>query len=971
MDEVSLNTEPVGDDDADGFEIEGDCGMTEYVGQTGIIQGENPLPPAVGMEFDSYDDVYYFYNCYAKEQGFGVRVSNTWYRKSKERYRGKLSCSSAGFKKKSEANRPRPETRTGCPAMIKFRLMDNRRWRIIEVELEHNHLISRSSGKFYKSHKSVGLGTKRTLQVDGLEETQKIRLFRTVIVDAEANGSIDVDVQESGSSVDYSNQLKLKEGDAQAVQNFFCRLQMLDPNFFYVVDLNEKGCLRNLFWADARSRVAYSYFGDVVSIDTTCLTDKYEVPLVLFIGVNHHGQSVLLGCGLLAAQTIESYTWFFRAWLTCMLGRPPQAIITDQCGILQTAIADVFPRASHCLYLSHIMQKVPEKLGGLFEYEAINLALSRAVYHSVKTEEFEAAWEDMVQRHGIRDHKWLQALYEDRKRWVPAYVKELFLAGMFPFQPSEAVSSFFEVYLEKQTPLKEFLDKYDQALQTHYQLEALADLDSRNSSFMLNSRCYFELQLSKLYTNDILQKFKKEVEGMNFCISTRQLNVDGPIVTYIVKEQIDELRREARDYEVFYNPSEMEVLCVCGVYNFRGYLCRHSLSVLNQNVMEEIPPHYILSRWRKDINRNYILDHSFSGIDVNNPVHRYDHLYKCIVQVVEEGRKSEERYKAALQSLDEILNKLRLMEEEDEQMVLEYRDRERDMKFKAFLTENGVNLLEKRFLPALDKMGKICHLYFTRDHAFFLHNLLNGDGIQSVAQFRKEALFDDYRISSQNEDRIAFAIDVSLFHRALRSSVSICTEFGGGSTENNRLQINNPRCTNLKTLSRAQLLELQTSLDMAQDLPQTLVQIPDLNQLQNFMDRMKHVGELLNVSISKYGDLHIQISTTLITLGAEFRKLLVIGDKADAPAEDANLSPQSRSSRAILRGDAKCVQVSVKHFAKSLQYHLAKPDCAFYGIAPQDACLIVIFQFFIPGSRQMDKSISLHCRLPVLDPGSS
>ena len=64
MDEVSLNTEPVGDDDADGYEIEGDCGMTEYVGQAGIIQGENPLPPAVGMEFESYEDVYYFYNCY-------------------------------------------------------------------------------------------------------------------------------------------------------------------------------------------------------------------------------------------------------------------------------------------------------------------------------------------------------------------------------------------------------------------------------------------------------------------------------------------------------------------------------------------------------------------------------------------------------------------------------------------------------------------------------------------------------------------------------------------------------------------------------------------------------------------------------------------------------------------------------------------------------------------------------------------
>ncbi|GJV41142.1 checkpoint protein HUS1 [Tanacetum coccineum] len=325
------------------------------------------------------------------------------------------------------------------------------------------------------------------------------------------------------------------------------------------------------------------------------------------------------------------------------------------------------------------------------------------------------------------------------------------------------------------------------------------------------------------------------------------------------------------------------------------------------------------------------------------------------------------------------------------------------MKFKAYLTDHGVNLLEKRFLQALDKMGKICHLYLTKDHAIFLHNLLNGDGIQSIAQFRKEALFEDYRISSQNDDRIAFTIDLSLLHRALRSIVTIYTEFGGslsdagGPPAVNRLQIklvkklpphSNQAMPFLtfetkgyksaviqdvpisKPLSRADVLELQAALDMAQDLPQTLVQVPDMNQLQNFVDRMKHVGDVLNVSISKYGDLHLQISTSLITLGAEFRKLKVIGEQAQCPSGDDNLSAQTRTRRAIDRGDAMTVQVSVKHFFKSLQCHFAKPDCAFYGIAQQGSCLTLVFQFYVPGTRQTDKSISLHCRLPVLDSGA-
>ncbi|XP_038994340.1 protein FAR1-RELATED SEQUENCE 6-like [Hibiscus syriacus] len=347
-----------------------------------------------------------------------------------------------------------------------------------------------------------------------------------------------------------------------------------------------------------------------------------------------------------------------------MLGRPPQVIITNQCRTLQTAIADVFPRASHCLCLPRIMQKVPDKLGGLYEYESIRMTLHNAVYYSLRPEEFETTWEDMIHHYGIRDHIWLQMLYEYRRRWVPVYLKETFLAGMLPTRPNEVVESFFGGYLDRHTSLKEFLDKYDQALQANYQLEVLADMESRNPGFMLKSRCYVELSLGKLYTNNILRKFEQEVEGMYSCFSTRQINAKGQVITYMVREQtaVDGNKRETRDFEVLYNATEMEVLCVCGLFNFKGYFCRHALSVLHQTGIEEIPPQYILSRWRKDINRSYVMNHDHSGIDVNNPVHRYDHLYKCIMQVVEEGRKSEGRRKETVQALDRILSKLDLVE---------------------------------------------------------------------------------------------------------------------------------------------------------------------------------------------------------------------------------------------------------------------------------------------------------------------
>ncbi|GMH20503.1 hypothetical protein Nepgr_022344 [Nepenthes gracilis] len=90
---------------------------------------------------------------------------------------------------------------------------------------------------------------------------------------------------------------------------------------------------------------------------------------------------------------------------------------------------------------------------------------------------------------------------------------------------------------------------------------------------------------------------------------------------------------------------------------------------------------------------------------------------------------------------------------------------------------------------------------------------------------------------------------------------------------------------------------------------------------------MKKLGDVISVYISKLGELHLRVSNSLVMLGAEFKRLMV--------------------------------------------FHPAKLDCAFYGVGSQGASLTVVFQFFVPGSRRTDNSISLHCRLPALDTGSS
>ena len=77
----------------------------------------------------------------------------------------------------------------------------------------------------------------------------------------------------------------------------FSHMRQMNNDFYFEIDFDDNNRISNVFWADAHSRAACEEFGDVVSFDTTYLTNKYDMPFAPFVGVNHHGQSILLGCG--------------------------------------------------------------------------------------------------------------------------------------------------------------------------------------------------------------------------------------------------------------------------------------------------------------------------------------------------------------------------------------------------------------------------------------------------------------------------------------------------------------------------------------------------------------------------------------------------------------------------------------------------------------------------------------------------
>ncbi|KAI3806906.1 hypothetical protein L1987_22824 [Smallanthus sonchifolius] len=194
--------------------------------ETNIQDKHNP--PVVGMEFDSYEDAYKCYNLYAIALGFAIRVKSSWTkRNSKEKRGAVLCCNCEGFKTLKEASSRRKETRTGCLAMIRLKLVESNRWRVDEVKLDHNHSFDPERAQNAKSHKKTESRLKRKLEPNADVEVRTIKLYRTPVADTICYGSSNE--RDPDNDLGKNKRLNLNKEDAQRFEHLHKRaLQVVE-----------------------------------------------------------------------------------------------------------------------------------------------------------------------------------------------------------------------------------------------------------------------------------------------------------------------------------------------------------------------------------------------------------------------------------------------------------------------------------------------------------------------------------------------------------------------------------------------------------------------------------------------------------------------------------------------------------------------------------------------------------------------
>ncbi|XP_041011301.1 protein FAR-RED IMPAIRED RESPONSE 1-like [Juglans microcarpa x Juglans regia] len=283
--------------------------MEQNVGNKDVVE-----EPRVGMSFSSVEEVRAYYTSYAKQVGFGVTKRSSKMGDDRKIRYFTLACVCQGTSVSTTSNilKPRPMEHNGCKAKINAILGSEGEFCLTHVVLEHNHTLSPGKARYIRCHKRLDESSKRRLEYNDMPGIQLSKNYSSCVVEAGGYENLTFGERDARNYIREVRLLRLGLGGAEALQNYFTRMQSQNDGFFYIMDVDDETRLRNVFWADARSRAAYESFGDVITFDTTYLTNAYKMSFAPFVGVNHHSQSILVGCGLISGEDMDIFVWFLN-----------------------------------------------------------------------------------------------------------------------------------------------------------------------------------------------------------------------------------------------------------------------------------------------------------------------------------------------------------------------------------------------------------------------------------------------------------------------------------------------------------------------------------------------------------------------------------------------------------------------------------------------------------------------------------
>ncbi|XP_058746642.1 protein FAR1-RELATED SEQUENCE 5-like [Vicia villosa] len=485
----------------------------------------------------------------------------------------------------------RPTTRTNCPARLRVHYNPQKDSYVVSCfEEAHNHELTPS--RFVHLHpiyREITVADRA--QIDGLQSNgiRTCHIMGYMVAQKGGHDRVGFTKKDLYNYFDSKMRANIKDGDVAAAINYLTVKSSTDPMLYGKYAVGMDGRMKSLFWADRSSRSDYFCFGDVIAFDTTYKKNKYNYPLVIFSGCNHHSQTVIFGVALVSDETTETYKWLLECFLECMENKYPEAVVTDGDGAMRESIKQVFPDATHRLCAWHLNKNASEN------------------------DQFEEFWSKTIKENGLEGNPWVAKTYENRSLWATAYLREKFFGRIRTTSQCEAVNAVIKSYVRKKGCIFEFMHNFDQAMRSYRNNELIADYKSKFSEPVMTTQLRaLESHAAKVYTMEIFKEVKDEIVKAGSLIVKEKLIRNGFKTYRFTKYCCDNY-----DVEVVYDGETLQ--CECRLWDSHGIPCSHMFGVMKEEHVSLIPTGLILSRWTKDAKIQY-LNMNCNGSDDSNMI---------------------------------------------------------------------------------------------------------------------------------------------------------------------------------------------------------------------------------------------------------------------------------------------------------------------------------------------------------------
>ncbi|RYQ87201.1 hypothetical protein Ahy_B09g094675 [Arachis hypogaea] len=243
-------------------------------------------------------------------------------------------------------------------------------------------------------------------------------------------------------------------------------------------------------------------------------------------------------------------------------------------------------------YITREVRNIPSKLNGYKGHANIKQEMSQVVWNSHSKDSFDRNWNDFLLNFGLGDNKWLSG----------------------------------NVFLKSASEVE--------------QAERESDTADFHTVIPCATKSCIEAQFQDAYTHAKFREVQAQFRGKANCI-TRLKNSALGYSVYEVGEQVSS--SIFNKFVVTYDSVAAEVKCHCLLFESRGILCRHALSVLSFEQVSQVSPRYILERWSKKVKRRHTHIKSSHDEPLMEPrSKRFDQLVFRSQNICEFASESEE-----------------------------------------------------------------------------------------------------------------------------------------------------------------------------------------------------------------------------------------------------------------------------------------------------------------------------------------